>query len=73
MKDWRTDLTEVNHLYDMDPIQVMIAYRHMYLDTAKDMLDDDSWADMGEEICMIAEQLQSAIEIQFPDQEKLRD
>lgn len=72
IKDWRNDISEINNLLDLDPVQVLISFRHQYLASAKDMLDDESWNDMGLEACEVAEALQAAIEVQFFDQEELR-
>lgn len=71
-QDWRTDISGIDHLYDVDPAHILVALRHMYLTSAKDMLDDASWNDMGEECCTVAESLHEALELQFKDLERLR-
>ncbi len=65
MKDWRTDISGHDSLYDLDPAQVMIQFRHQYLSSAKDlMFDDPSFSD---NFCMVAEHLQAAIELQLSE------
>jgi hypothetical protein len=61
--DWREDISDINSLYDIDPLQMMIFLRHQYILVAKDMLDDD-WEGMGLEACQVAEALETAIEAQ---------
>ena len=61
--DWRADMSEIDNLYDCDPVQLLIFLRHQYLLCAKDMLDDD-WDGLGNEVCEVVESLQAAIEAQ---------
>jgi len=61
--DWREDISGLDSLYDIDPLQMMIFLRHQYILTAKDMLDDD-WECMGVEACQVVEALEAAIEAQ---------
>lgn len=72
IKDWRNDISDVDNLLDVDPAQILVSLRHMYLTSAKDMLDDESWGDMGEECCSVAEVLHEALELQFNDLDRLR-
>ena len=72
IKDWRNDISGIDNLMDIDPVQILISLRHQYLVTAKDMLDDD-WDELGLETCQVVEALQSALEVQFFSQECLRN
>ena len=65
IEDCRNDISGIDNLIDLDPVQVLIFLRHQYLVTAKSMLDDEEWEDIGLETCQVAEALQAAIEIQF--------
>jgi hypothetical protein len=71
-KDWRNDISGIDNLLDIDPAQLLVALRHNYLSAAKDMLDNESWDDMGEECCAVAETLHAALELQFKDLDHLR-
>lgn len=45
MKDWRTDISEIDSLNDCDPYELMIYLRHMYLDAAKDLISCENEED----------------------------
>lgn len=70
-KDWRAEIKDIDNLYDIDPLQIMIFIRHQYLQTAKDMLNDD-WDGLGIETCQVAESLQLGLEAQVDDLELFR-
>lgn len=61
-KDWRADMSKIDNLYDCDPCCLLVFLRHQYLETAKDMADDDT--DFGDMCCEVAEAIQEAIDAQ---------
>lgn len=61
--DWRTNLSEVSSLADLDPSEVMVYFRHQYLDAAKDLMDEDPT--FAEGLTDMAMLMQEAIERQL--------
>ena len=65
--DWRSNLTQVDSLYDLDPAQTLVAFRHMYLETCKDELRQNK-LDLTENNIMVVLLLQEAIELQLSEE-----
>ena len=68
-KDWRTDISDFDSLNDLDPYELLVYLRHMYLVTAKNLMN--SWHEddrrIGHDCSAVAENIQSAIEAVYPN------
>jgi len=67
-KDWRANIKNIDNLYDLDPVQIMVFLRHQYLESAKDLTSHGNEEDdvaFGFIACDVVESLQFAIEQQM--------
>jgi hypothetical protein len=61
--EWRSNVKNIDSLWDIDPVQMLIFLRHQYLLTAKESTDwDDNWEEVEEQAIKTVDALQMALE-----------